>query len=89
MKISNSMSQILNSIQSDHPEHTDSYIPCQNVDADLLWLRLLAKYLMNECNMTISKAHSCIFYNNVDDGKLELVISVHVDDVFMAGRPET
>ena len=29
-----------------------------NVNAYLLWLRLLAKYLINECNPKISKADS-------------------------------
>ena len=27
-----------------------------NMDTALLWLRLIAKYLNNDCNMTISKA---------------------------------
>ena len=29
-----------------------------NVDADILWLRLLDKYLVNECNLKRSKADS-------------------------------
>ena len=29
-----------------------------NVDADLLWLRLLAKYLINKCNPKISNTNS-------------------------------
>ena len=29
-----------------------------NVDAALLWLRLLAKYLVNECNLKRTKADS-------------------------------
>ena len=60
-----------------------------NVDADLLWLRLLAKYLINECNPKIGKTDSFIFYKKDDIGRLELVMSVHVDDVFMAGNRET
>ena len=28
-------------------------------------------------------------YKKYDGEKLELVMSVHVDDIFMAGRPET
>ena len=59
-----------------------------NVDAELLWIRLLGKYLVNECNLKRSKADSCIFFRKYEKGKLELVISVHVDDVFMAGKPE-
>ena len=31
----------------------------------------------------------CIFFSKDEKGKLELVISVHVDYVFMAGKPET
>ena len=60
-----------------------------NVNAYLLWLRLFAKYLTKECDMTKIQAGSYIFYNNYDGGKFELVISLHVDHVFMAGRPET
>ena len=33
-----------------------------NVDADLLWLILLAKYLIDKCNPKISKTDSFIFY---------------------------
>ena len=60
-----------------------------NLDTDILWLRLLAKYLIKECDMTRIQSDSCIFYNKYGDGELELVMSVHVDDVFMAGRLET
>ena len=31
----------------------------------------------------------CIFFWENEKGKLELVMSVHVDDVFMADKPET
>ena len=60
-----------------------------NVDADLLWLILLAKYLINECNPKIGKTDSFIFYKKDDIGRLELVMSVHVDDVFMAGNRDS
>ena len=60
-----------------------------NIDAGILWLRLLAKYLVNECNIKRSKADLCIFFGKFEKGKLELVMSIHVDDVFMAGKPET
>ena len=33
-----------------------------NVDAALLWIRLLAKYLVKECNLKKRKADSCIFF---------------------------
>ena len=59
-----------------------------NVKASLLWLILLAKNLFNKFNLKKSNTDSYIFYNKYDDGKLELVMSVHVDDVFMAGKPE-
>ena len=60
-----------------------------NVDAALLCVRLLDKYLVNEYNLNMSKADSWIFFQKYEKGKLELVMSVHVDDVFMAGKPET
>ena len=52
-------------------------------------MRLLAEYLFNECNLKISKANSCIFFNKYDKEELELVISFHVDNVFKAGNTET
>ena len=36
-----------------------------------------------------SKSESCIFLKKYDKGKSELKMSVHVDDVFMDGNPET
>ena len=60
-----------------------------NVDADLLWLILLAKYLINICYLKIIKSNSFVFHKKDDNGKLELVILVHVDDVFVTGKPET
>ena len=54
-----------------------------NVDASLLWLRLLAKYLINVRKLKISKTDSYIIYKKYDDRKLELMMSVHVDNVFM------
>ena len=45
-----------------------------NVDAYLLWLRLLAKYLINICNLKISRAESSIFHKKYDNGKLDLVM---------------
>ena len=38
--------------------------------------------------MTKIQADLCIFYKKDDRGKLELVISIHVDDVFVVGRLE-
>ena len=59
------------------------------VDAALLWLILLSKYLVNKCNLNKIKADSCIFFWKDKKGKLEIVISLHVDDVVMNGKPET
>ena len=36
-----------------------------NMDADLLWLILLAKYLIYKCNPKKSKTDSCIFYKKM------------------------
>ena len=60
-----------------------------NIESELLWLRLLAKYLVNECNLNRSKADSCIFFRKDEKGKLELLMSAHMDDVFVAGKAET
>ena len=60
-----------------------------NFDVALLWLRLLAKYLVNKCNLERSKVYLCILFMKDEKGKLELVMSVHVDNLFMAGNPET
>ena len=56
-----------------------------NVDAELLWIRLLAKYLVNECNLKRIKADSFILFRKYEKEKLELVMSVQVDGVFVAG----
>ena len=39
--------------------------------------------------MTRRRTDYCISYQKYDDTKLELVVSVYVDNVFMAGRPQT
>ena len=59
-----------------------------NLDTDLLWLRLLDKYLIIEYNLKSKKSDFCNFYRKDDKGGLELMISVLVDDIFMSGRPE-
>ena len=59
-----------------------------NVDTALLWLRLLEKYLVNDCNLKRIKADSCILFRKFQKRMLELVMSFHVDDVFIAGKPE-
>ena len=62
---------------------------CGNVDAALLWLRLLDKYSTKECDMTKIQSEFCIFYRKYDGVKLDIVMSVYIDDVFMSGIPET
>ena len=37
-----------------------------NVDASILWLRLIAKYLMNKFNFKMSKYDSCNFFKKND-----------------------
>ena len=59
-----------------------------NVDAALLWLILLAEYVINEWNPKRIKNDSCIFFWKDEKGNLELVMLVHVDDAFLGGKPE-
>ena len=59
-----------------------------NAEADLIWLRLLDKYLVNKCNLKRTKDKSCILYRKDNNGRLELMMSVQVDDVSIAGNPE-
>ena len=60
-----------------------------NVDAAILWLIILAKYLVRDCNPKGSKEGSYVFFRKYDKGNLELMISVHVENVFMTGKTET
>ena len=60
-----------------------------NVDAALLWLRLLAMYLVNKFNLKSSKADSYISFRKDEKGRIEIVMSVHLEDVFMAVKTET
>ena len=49
-----------------------------NVDAALLSLILLPKHLINKCNLKRRNVDYCNFYTKDYNGKLELIISVHV-----------
>ena len=60
-----------------------------NADAALLWLIQIATYLINECNLKRIKTNSYILFKKDDDGKLELVMYIYVDNVFMAGKTDT
>ena len=60
-----------------------------NVDAALLWLRLLAKYLVKKCNLKRSEADSFIFFRKYEKGKVEIRDVSPCDYVFMARKPET
>ena len=59
-----------------------------NIDAALLWIIMLAEYLVNSCNLTRSKGESYFLFRKYQKGKLEIVMSVHGDDVFMDSKPE-
>ena len=60
-----------------------------NFDAALLGLCLLDKYLVNKYNLRTIKADSCILFRKYEKWNLELMMSVHVDNIFMAGKLET
>ena len=59
-----------------------------NLDAALLWLNILAKYLINKWNMKKIKAGSWIFDNKYDEVKLELVMSFHKYIIYVNGHNE-
>ena len=61
----------------------------RNVYAEILWLILLDKYLVNECNLKMSRTYSSIFFKKDYKGRLELVMLVDLDYVFIAGKLET
>ena len=58
-----------------------------NFDAEILWIRLLSEYLANKCNIKRSKVDLYIFFRKDEKGKSELVMSVHMGHVSMAGNP--
>ena len=59
------------------------------VDAALLWLRTFGDYLETKCGMKQSKVDPCIFYKKDEKtGELLLILSIHVDDVIVAGMAE-
>ena len=59
------------------------------VDAALLWLRTYGDYLCSSCGMEQSKVDPCIFYKkDKKTGELLMVLSIHVDDVVVAGIKE-
>ena len=55
-----------------------------NVDAALLWLIMLSKYLVNECNIKRRNADSCILFRKYEKGKSKIVMLVHVDNVLIS-----
>ena len=59
-----------------------------NMDAALFWLKLLFKYWIKEFDMKRIQSDSWIFYKKYYEGKLDLLMFVRLDDVFMAGKPE-
>ena len=58
-----------------------------NVDAALRWLREFKTFLVKECGFVACVADPCILYYQ-EDGKLLIVMSIHVDDSMVAGRKE-
>ena len=58
-----------------------------NVDAAPRWLRKFKKFLVEECGFVSCVADPCILYYR-KDGKLLIVVSVHVDDSMVAGKKE-
>ena len=50
---------------------------------------MLAKYVINKCSMTRIQEDSCIFYKKDDEEKLDIVVDVHIDNVFMLQKLET
>ena len=50
---------------------------------------MLAKYSISNCNLKRIKANFYIFCNKDEKQKLELMMSVHVDDAFVAEKEET
>ena len=60
----------------------------EDVGKALLRLILLDKYLIEKFTLKRSKYKYFIFLKKYDDRKLELVMSVHVEYVFMVGKPE-
>ena len=60
-----------------------------NVDAAILWFILLSKWVIKECDIKIIQAESYIFYNKYDSRKLELMMSIHVENVLVEGSSET
>ena len=60
-----------------------------NVDASLFLLSLFSKYLVRKCNLKSIKAGSYILLSKYDKDKLELMMLVYVEDLFMDDTPET
>ena len=58
------------------------------MEPDLLYFIFLYKYLVNEYYTRIIKAYSFIFCKKDGNGKLEIEMPVHVDNVLVKGRPE-
>ena len=50
---------------------------------------LLYKYSMNKYDTARNQAESYIFYRKYDRGKLDLMMSVNLDDLFMSVRKDT
>ena len=58
----------------------------ENVDVAILLLDRLSKYLIKICFLTKIQSELCILYRKHNRGKLELMMSVYIDEMFMAGK---
>ena len=58
------------------------------VDAVLIFYKAYSVQLMKSMGMTQSKADACMFTRQDETGKTILIMSSHVDDIFVAGTPD-
>ena len=58
------------------------------VDVAILLLYLLSKYLIKICFLTKIHSELCILYKKHNRRKLELMMSIYIDEMFMAGKLE-
>jgi hypothetical protein len=56
-----------------------------NVDAPLQWMRTFSKHL-KENGLTQSKVDPCLFYSKDENGSMDLLLTLFVDDTLVAGK---
>jgi hypothetical protein len=57
----------------------DSRVMYKNVDASLQWMIAFSKHL-KENGLTQSKVDPCLFYSNNENGEIDLLLTLFVDD---------